>query len=307
MNGILIVDKPTDWTSHDVVAKLRGALKTRRIGHGGTLDPMATGVLPIFVGRATRAAEFCENADKEYIAGLRLGVVTDTQDITGTVLNQVVSEKTSEDVRAILPHFTGPQNQIPPMYSAIKKDGKKLYELARKGIEIERPARFITIFELELLDGINNTGSTHNLTNLEPTDFTLRVVSSKGTYVRTLCHDIGAALGTGGTMSALRRTRAGSFTIKQAHSLDEILTAASNGEISKLLLPTDSFFSDFPALTLTDSETSKVKNGASFPISKPCGRYRFYGPSGEFLALAEVVDRKSKLIKSFFEPMENSI
>ena len=199
-SGILIVDKPEDWTSQDVVAKLRGALHERRAGHGGTLDPMATGVLPVFFGRATRAVEFFEHAEKTYETVLRLGLVTDTQDITGRVLEQRDAASVTEaDVRAALPRFLGPQKQVPPMYSAIKIGGKKLYELARAGQEVARPARAITIHALELL-------------SCAPPDFTLRVHCSKGTYVRTLCHDLGAALGTGGCMAALRRTAAGAYT-----------------------------------------------------------------------------------------------
>ena len=178
-NGILIIDKPTDWTSHDVVAKLRGILHEKRIGHAGTLDPMATGVLPVFVGRATRAVEFAAEREKEYLAGLRLGQVTDTQDVTGSTLSTAPVSVTREDVEKILAQFRGDIQQIPPMYSAIKKEGKKLYELARRGQEVERQPRPITIYELELLD------------QLSPTDYTLRVKCSKGTYVRTLCHDIG--------------------------------------------------------------------------------------------------------------------
>ena len=200
-NGILVIDKPQDWTSHDVVAKLRGILHVKRIGHAGTLDPMATGVLPVFVGRATRAVEFAAEREKEYRAGLRLGVVTDTQDVTGTVLETNPISVTREQLEAVLNQFRGPIQQIPPMYSAIKKDGKKLYELARRGQEVERQPRPITIYELELMD------------QLSPTEFTLRVLCSKGTYVRTLCHDIGQALGCGGTLSSLRRTQSAGFTL----------------------------------------------------------------------------------------------
>ena len=292
MNGILIVDKPSDWTSHDVVAKLRGALKIRRIGHGGTLDPMATGVLPVFVGRATRAAEFCENAEKEYIAELRLGIVTDSQDTTGNILTECVANVSEKEVSDVLASFLGPQKQIPPMYSAIKKDGKKLYELARKGIEVERPARDITIFAIELLDSGDNGR-----------DFKLRIACSKGTYIRTICHDIGAKLGVGGVMSGLRRTRAGIFTIDNAAGLDEIVSSAALGDVSSLLLPADSFFAELPVVTLSERDTQKTKNGASLSISQPDGRYRFYSPCGEFLMLGSVLNGKSKIIKSFFDPM----
>jgi len=229
ISGIIIVDKPPEWTSHDVVAKLRGVFKIKRIGHGGTLDPMATGVLPIFVGRATRAAEFCENAEKEYIAGLRLGIVTDTQDITGRTTGECEVSSTTEDLREIIPNFLGALKQIPPMYSAIKQGGKKLYELARRGVEVPRPARDIFIREIELISGSG-------------TEFQLRVVCSKGTYIRTLCHDIGASLGCGAVMSSLRRTRAGAFTQGVAHTLEEILAAASADNILNHIIPVDALF-----------------------------------------------------------------
>ena len=197
-NGILVIDKSAGWTSQDVAAKLRGVFHERRVGHGGTLDPMATGVLPVFIGRATRAAEFLESAEKEYVAGLRLGVVTDTQDTSGTVLETNPVCVTRAQLEAALRQFLGPIEQIPPMYSAIKINGQKLYELARRGQEVARRPRSITIHALELLEG-------------EGADWTVRVRCSKGTYVRTLCHDLGRALGCGGCMSSLRRTRAGSF------------------------------------------------------------------------------------------------
>ena len=208
-NGIIIVDKPSGWTSQDVAAKLRGVFHERRVGHGGTLDPMATGVLPVFVGRATRAAEFMESAEKEYVAGLRLGLVTNTQDTSGETLAEHPVSVTKEALERVLRQFTGPMEQLPPMYSAIKIGGKKLYELARKGQEVERQPRPVTIHELELLDGAGS-------------DWTLRVRCSKGTYVRTLCHDIGAALGCGGCLSALRRTAAGGFTLRQAVTMQQI-------------------------------------------------------------------------------------
>ncbi|MCL2366693.1 MAG: tRNA pseudouridine(55) synthase TruB [Oscillospiraceae bacterium] len=288
LNGIIIVDKPEDWTSHDVVAKLRNALKTKRIGHGGTLDPMATGVLPIFVGRATRASEFCENAEKEYVADIRLGMVTDTQDITGNVLGTRASSVSSAELEAILATFVGPQKQIPPMYSAIKKNGKKLYELARKGIEVERQARDINISTLELM---GSNGS----------DFTLHIVCSKGTYIRTICHDIGAALGVGGTMSSLRRTKAGAFDIEMAHTLEAILASAAQGDISQYLRAVDSIFSEYPAVMLCAAQAAKVKHGAQITVSgQPDGRYRFYGAEDEFLALGNVENENVKMIKNFF-------
>ena len=283
-NGIFVVDKPAGWTSQDVAAKLRGVFHEKRVGHGGTLDPMATGVLPIFVGRATRAAQFLESADKEYVAGLRLGVVTDTQDICGNVLSQQEAHVTREALEAALAHFTGELDQIPPMYSAVKIGGRKLYELARRGKEVERPARRITIHALEVLDGADDL-------------WTLRVHCSKGTYVRTLCHDLGAALGTGGCMAALRRTAAGAYTAAQAVPLADILAHPAP---ESLLLPVDTLFAAHPALTLTPAQEKCCRNGASFTLRFTPGRYRLYAESGEFLALGEVRDGRMETVKSFF-------
>jgi len=293
MDGILIVDKPAGWTSHDVVAKLRGALRVKRVGHGGTLDPMATGVLPVFAGRATRAAQFCENADKEYIAGLRLGITTDTQDITGNMLRTCETSVTAEELRAVLPRFLGASEQIPPMYSAIKINGQKLYTLARRGIDVQRPARNIYISEIELSDsGIQGGGGR---------EFLLRVACSKGTYIRTLCSDIGDALGCGAAMASLRRTKAGAFTESMAHSLDKLLGAIAAGQIEKLLIPVDSIFSQYSAVTLDESSARICKNGAGCRVPGVAdGTYRFYGPNGDFLLLGEVITGDLKIIKSFF-------
>jgi len=292
VNGIIIINKPAGWTSHDVIAKLRGALKQKRIGHGGTLDPMATGVLPVFIGRATRAAEFCENAEKEYIAELRLGIVTDTQDITGKVISENEVSITENDLKAILPRFTGALKQVPPMYSAIKKDGKKLYELARQGLEIPREARDIYISALES-QGDGGFDSP----------YTLRIVCSKGTYIRTLCYDIGSALGCGGTLSWLRRTRAGVFTIDNAHALDDVIAAIMTDSVNSIMLPTDSIFSNYQAIFLNEEEVRKAKNGAICKTreSTADGKYRVYAPDGEFLLLGDIKDNKVKTIKSFFE------
>lgn len=284
-NGILIVDKPTDWTSQDVVSKLRGVFHERRAGHGGTLDPMATGVLPVFFGRATRAVEFFEHAEKTYEATLLLGCITDTQDSTGTVLERRPVEVSRAALEEVLSRFLGQQSQIPPMYSAIKVGGKKLYELARSGREVERKPRSIHVFSIDLL-------------GFDGTEAVLRIRCSKGTYVRTLCHDIGAALGCGGCMSALRRIQAGICTEARSHTMEEILACE---EPETLLLPVDSLFSAYPRLTLTANQEKQCRNGASFSIQQPLGRCRAYGQSGEFLALCEVVDGKLKTVKSFFE------
>jgi tRNA pseudouridine55 synthase len=222
MNGLLIIDKPAGWTSHDVVARLRGILKEKRIGHGGTLDPMATGVLPVFIGRATRAVPFCESFDKEYVAGLRLGLVTDTQDTTGRVLSESDVSVSRDEVENVVRGFLGEQAQIPPMYSAVKVGGRRLYELARRGVEADRKPRTITVYELEVL---SQSGS----------DWLLRLCCSKGTYVRTICHDIGRKLGCGGAMCSLRRTRVGSFTLDGAVSLDDVEAAVRAGRTEDVI------------------------------------------------------------------------
>ena len=284
-SGILIIDKPQGWTSMDVCAKLRGALHERRVGHAGTLDPMATGVLPVFVGSATRAVSFAESGDKEYIAGLRLGITTNTQDTTGEILERREASVTPEELGAVLRRFTGPILQVPPMYSAVKIGGQKLYQLARKGLEVERPPRPVTIHTLELLE---QTG---------PEDFTIRVRCSKGTYVRTLCHDIGAALGCGGAMSSLRRTMAAGFAIAQAVTLEEALAGGEG-----LLLPVDRFFDSYPAYTLaSDLQEKRCRNGNPVEAAGlQAGLWRVYGRDGTFLCLSRWEDGALRPVKTFF-------
>lgn len=284
--GILIVDKPADWTSQDVVAKLRGVFHEKRAGHGGTLDPMATGVLPVFFGRATRAVEFFEHAEKTYVATLRLGLTTNTQDITGETLETRPVEVSDAALTAALTRFTGTLCQLPPMFSAVKIGGKKLYELARAGKEVARAPREITIFDLRSLARREN-------------DIDLYVRCSKGTYIRTLCHDIGAALGCGGCMAALRRVQAGRFTAREAHTMDEILAAPDK---NALLLPTESLFMQYPALTLSEKQERRIRDGAGFSVTAAPGRYRARASSGDFLALVEVADGVLKTVKSFFTP-----
>ena len=285
MNGIVIIDKPAGWTSQDVVSKLRGVLRTRRIGHGGTLDPMATGVLPVFVGRAPRGVEFFEHAEKTYEATLRLGLTTDTEDTSGTVLEERDVSISEADLLGILPQFRGKIQQIPPMYSALKVNGQKLYDLARKGKEVERQPREIEIFKLECLE-------------FSGKEARLLVHCSKGTYIRTLCKDIGEALGCGGCMAALRRVTAGEYTIQEAVSL-ETLVAAEDPE--SYLRPVDSMFRNYPAVTLTANQEKRCRNGNAFSVTHPDGTYRAYGQNGEFLMLAQVENGIMSTIKSFFE------
>ena len=284
MDGIVIVDKPQGWTSQDVVSKLRGVFQTRRIGHGGTLDPMATGVLPVFVGRATRGVEFFEHAEKTYETVLRLGLTTDTEDITGTVLTEQDAFVTGSMLEEVLSRFRGEIQQVPPMYSAIKINGQKLYDLARKGREVERQPRTVTIHELTLL-------------GMEADGIHLRVRCSKGTYIRTLCKDIGEALGCGGCMASLRRVTAGEYTIGNSVPLQTLIDSENPGQY---LLPVDSMFRQYPAVTLTEKQEKCCRNGVAFTCNLAEGTYRAYAPNGEFLALSHMVDSKLTTIKSFW-------
>ena len=285
MNGIVIIDKPAGWTSQDVVSKLRGALHTKRIGHGGTLDPMATGVLPVFVGRATRGVEFFEHAEKTYEAVLQLGIATDTEDITGEVLEKKEVHISEAEFMAVLPKFMGKIQQVPPMYSALKVNGQKLCDLARKGREVERQPREIEIFRLECTEF---TGITARLV----------VRCSKGTYIRTLCKDIGLALGCGGCMASLRRIQAGEYTIEESIQLQQLLETA---DPESYLRPVDSMFHNHPAVTLTENQEKRCRNGNPFSVKMADGIYRAYGQNGEFLMLARVECGVMYTVKSFWE------
>jgi len=285
MNGIVIIDKPAGWTSQDVTARLRRVFNTRRIGHGGTLDPMATGVLPVFVGRATRGVEFFEHAEKVYETVLQLGITTDTEDITGTVLTEQDAFVTGTMLEEALSRFRGEILQVPPMYSALKVGGQKLCDLARKGKEVERQPRPITIHELTLL-------------GMEADGIHLRVRCSKGTYIRTLCKDIGDALGCGGCMAALRRTAAGEYTAEEAVPLQTLLDAEAP---EQYLRDVDTMFREYPAVTLTAKQETRCRNGNSFSLQKADGTYRVYGGNGDFLALSKVDGGIMSTIKSFFD------
>ena len=283
-NGIIIIDKPAGWTSMDVCAKLRGILHEKRVGHAGTLDPMATGVLPVFVGQATKAVSFAENGRKVYEAVLQLGRVTDTQDTSGETLEERAVTVTADDVRAALPRFLGEIEQIPPMYSAIKVNGQKLYDLARQGKEVARKPRRITIYDLALTEELGNG------------QYALRVECSKGTYIRTLCHDLGQALGCGGCMAALRRTEASGFGIGEAVTLED---AAREGEA--LLRPLDSLFRTYPAFAIPNAALEKkCLCGNPLRVSLADGIYRVYGCDGTFLALSEARDGLLTSKRNFF-------
>lgn len=282
IDGIINVYKEPGYTSHDVVAKLRGILKQKKIGHTGTLDPEAQGVLPVCLGNATKVCDMLTDQTKEYRAVLLLGVSTDTQDAVGSILRERTVCCTEEQVREAIAGFVGAQEQIPPMYSALKVNGKKLYELARQGVEVERKPRRITI-------------ETIRVNEIRLPEVDLTVACSKGTYIRTLCNDIGEALGCGGCMKSLLRTRAGSFCVEESVRLDEVARCREEGALDKVVRPTDSVFLHLPKLVLSPDAERLVRNGnplraGLFPAGAGCRageQYRLYGSGGKFLAVYE--------------------
>ena len=281
MQGILIVDKPMDWTSFDVVAKLRGVLGTRKLGHSGTLDPMATGVLPVFCGGASKAVDLQLNHDKTYRATLRLGARTDTGDSTGTVLETAPVTAGEKELLAVLPQFVGPQMQVPPMYSAVKINGQPLYKLAREGVTVERKTRPIEIY------GIEYGGSPAE------NEYVLTVRCSKGTYIRTLLCDIGKALGGGAVMTALCRTKASGFTLEQCYTFEQVTEFCRRGTLAEHLIPTDRLFASLPELHLTEQQSTLYGNGVKLALSRVEGvlpeqdLYRVYGADGSFFGTAQ--------------------
>lgn len=298
MNGIIIVNKEPGFTSFDVVAKLRGICRQRKIGHTGTLDPAATGVLPVCLGSGTKLCDMLTDKEKEYVAELLLGVRTDTQDTTGQILSTQEVTATEQQIREVCAGFVGEYDQIPPMYSALKVNGKKLYELAREGKVIERKARHVCIHELEILE-----------INLPVV--TMRVSCSKGTYIRTLCEDIGNVLGCGGTMQSLRRTKVGPFTIDQALTLDRIQALRDEDRLHTILRPVDSVFVDCPAMHVTAEGLKLLENGNVLSphqleenILYPAGEWvRIYRPDQSFAGIYTYVpnQQKYKPVKMFLE------
>lgn len=287
INGIIIVNKETGFTSHDVVAKLRGICGQKKIGHTGTLDPAATGVLPVCLGSGTKLCDMLTDRDKEYVAELLLGVETDTQDTTGSVLRESPVTVTEEEVSRACLSFLGDYDQIPPMYSALKVDGKKLYELARAGKEVERKARRVRILELEILE-------------MRLPVVKLRVVCSKGTYIRTLCSDIGQKLGCGGAMQSLQRTKAGRFRLEDALTLGDLQQLKDSGELERVVQPVDSLFEETPVLHVTAEAARLLENGnALFPAQfaetvtpEPERWVRVYRPDGRFAGIYAYEEQK---------------
>ena len=292
MQGILIVDKPTDWTSFDVIAKLRGILGTRKLGHSGTLDPMATGVLPVFCGGASKAVDLQLDHTKAYRATLKLGARTDTGDVTGTVLETAPVTAGEKELLEALPRFVGPRMQTPPMYSAVKINGQPLYKLARQGMEVERKARPIEILSIQY------EGSPAE------NEYTLTVKCSKGTYIRALLEEIAEAMGQKGTMSALRRVAAGVYTEADAHSLEEIQAAKNAGPeaLQALMLPVESVFTSLPLLVADERVEQHLYNGcptSRYPAAD--GRYRVRNAQGQFLGLANITGGVLRVEKLFVE------
>lgn len=248
MTGILNVYKPKGMTSHDVVSFVRRQLKMKRVGHTGTLDPMATGVLPILIGNATKLSDIIMADEKKYKARVILGITTDTDDSTGEIIQKKDISVTEEEIRDVVKSFIGEIEQIPPMYSAIKVDGQKLYQLARRGVEIERKARTVKIYDIKISNFAGNS-------------FDMVVHCGKGTYIRALCRDIGDALGTGAVMDELERTMSGIFTKENSYTFEEIETTVENGEIEKILMKADDVLGQFLRVDVTEEYAQKIKNG----------------------------------------------
>ena len=296
IHGIINVYKEKGFTSHDVVAKLRGIVGQKKIGHTGTLDPDATGVLPVCLGKATKLCDLLTDKNKTYEAVLLLGKTTDTQDITGEVLEEKSTEAlTEEKVREAIEGFIGDYEQIPPMYSALKVNGKKLYELAREGKVIERKARPVKILDIQILE-------------IDLPKVRMEVSCSKGTYIRTLCHDIGEKLGCGGCMESLIRTRVSTFRIEDAKTLDEIETLKQEGKLAELLVPINAMFPFYPKITVKDDWKAFAKNGNPLDLKmlkEACGQdeetqVRLYDESGKFIAIYQWKEKKYHIVKMFF-------
>ena len=295
ISGILPVNKPQGWTSFDVVAKLRGVLKIKRLGHAGTLDPMATGVLPVFVGKATKACDILPDTKKAYTAGFKLGVTTDTLDITGNVLEQKPSQVTRGQLESVKAQFTGEITQLPPMYSAVKVDGKRLYQLAREGKTVERKPRICVVHEITITDFDENTQQGE-----------MTISCEKGTYVRTIIDDIGQALGTGAVMTSLVRTYSGGFDISQCLTIEQIADTCAQGRLAQVIMPTHKAFELYDDIHLEQRQTALYKNGVKLYAhqvqadSKSDKTFRVFGADGEFLGLAAFENEMLRSVKNFY-------
>lgn len=287
----MVINKPENYTSFDVVAVMRKLLKTKKVGHAGTLDPMATGVLPILAGNATKIQNLLQGSSKEYRAKFRLGLITDTEDISGKILKKNPVNVNAEALKKVISAFVGEIKQVPPMYSAIKKDGVRLYSLARQGIKVNREKRVVTIDDIKLENY-----------NEEMQEATMLVRCSKGTYIRTLCADIGAQLGCGAAMSELERTRVGNFTLEKSITLDKAKELASENNLDKLLLSIDSVLSKYNPIKVTDAQTVRFLNGGGLALDRisikdaqDSQKLRVYGTDGKFLGLGIVNVTKKEM------------
>lgn len=296
IHGIINVYKEKGFTSHDVVAKLRGIVGQKKIGHTGTLDPDATGVLPVCLGKATKLCDLLTDKNKTYEAVMLLGMTTDTQDITGRILEEKSTETlTADKVREVIESFIGDYDQIPPMYSALKVNGKKLYELAREGKVVERKARPVKILDIRIIE-------------MDLPRVRMEVSCSKGTYIRTLCHDIGEQLGCGGCMESLIRTRVSAFQIEDAKTLEEIGALKQEGMLEEILVPIDEMFPLYPKITVKDDWNAFAKNGN--PLDEKMlkdadgqeedRQVRLYEESGKFIAIYQWKEKKYHIVKMFF-------
>ena len=291
MDGILVIDKPIGATSHDMVSFTRRLLGIKKVGHTGTLDPMATGVLPVCIGKATKAADMLTASDKGYTAQMVLGMTTDTLDAEGEILTEQPVAVTREEFENAIMSFVGEIEQIPPMFSAIKKDGKKLYELAREGITIEREKRKVNIFDINICE-----------IDMENYAITIEVYCSKGTYIRTLCEDIGMKLGCGAYMNTLVRTKSANFTLEESYTPEELLKMKKDGTLSNIIIPVDKLFFDYDEVVLDEFLSAKARNGIAIRKKglKDGDLYRVYDTNREFLCISEYREGALYLKKAFW-------
>ena len=294
MTGIIIIDKPKDMTSFGAVARVRRICGEKKCGHTGTLDPMATGVMTVMLGGATRFCELLPSHDKAYIASFKLGMRTDTLDITGEVVETKPVEATAEQVREALKEFVGDISQLPPMYSAVSVNGQRLYDLARKGIEVERKPREVTVFSIDMIEENEETG-----------EYKIAVECSSGTYIRTLIDDLGLKLVCGAVMTDLRRTKANGFTLEDAVTIEELQSLAENGSLSEIIIPVDKALEEYPIIRVTQPQAKRFSNGGELDLqrlkcSKMLGIYRIYDPDGRFIGLGEIGQSDSLIIKRVY-------
>lgn len=294
MTGIILLDKPKDITSFGAVARVRRICGEKKCGHTGTLDPMATGVLTVMLGGATRFIELLPSHNKAYRAKFRLGTITDTLDITGKILETREVNVTADEVREKLKEFIGDIEQLPPMYSAVSVNGQRLYDLARQGIEVERKSRQVTIFSIDVLSESEENG-----------EYEIEVECSSGTYIRTLISDLGESLGCGAVMTELRRTKANGFSIENAVTLEQLEEAVNSGNISGLLIPVDSALSEYPVIKVSEAQARRFRNGGELSLERlryprMLGYFRIYDPDGNFIGIGEIGRKDCLEIKRVF-------